>query len=271
MADFSRETKVFSDSSQGMLNFRSRIANLRFSAEVRRAPPPKDLFTWWIEAPWWCPHTMEDGMIGGCFFQSPVTSMRFLTALTVILLLVASRAATSAVLVTVDKGRQSMQVDVDGKALWTWPVSTGTTNGHRTPNGSFPALWLDENHASSRYENAPMPNSIFFTKLGHAIHGSFAVSHLGRPASHGCVRLEPANAKKLFQLVGRNRAETTIVIQGEEPGPAQGTPIPAHAKSKVIARRSGAAVEDAPTAGSPSERESYEVRYYRDRMEPGAY
>ena len=37
---------------------------------------------------------------------------------------------------------------------------------------------------------------------GYAIHGTGAIRQLGRPASHGCVRLHPANARALYRLVG---------------------------------------------------------------------
>jgi len=59
-----------------------------------------------------------------------------------------------------------------------------------------------------------MPHSIFFTDAGHAIHGSRAISYLGAPASHGCVRLAPRHASILFDLVvlegpGNTRVEIT--------------------------------------------------------------
>lgn len=38
-----------------------------------------------------------------------------------------------------------------------------------------------------------MPHSIFFHG-GYAIHGSYEINRLGGPASHGCIRLHPANA-----------------------------------------------------------------------------
>jgi L,D-transpeptidase catalytic domain len=193
--------------------------------------------------------------------------MRLLTAILAALLMAAPGASLATVTVTIDKGTQTMQVAEDGKPVWNWPVSTGTTDGHRTPNGNFRALWLDEKHASSKYENAPMPHSVFFTKLGHAIHGTEALSHLGRPASHGCVRLAPANAKKLFELVGRHRAETTIIIQGEEPASQQ----TAQSKSGGATRKAGGSTSGSSEKDlSRASLESYEVRYYRDRMEPGA-
>ncbi len=46
-----------------------------------------------------------------------------------------------------------------------------------------------------------MPYSIFFTPDGHAIHGSLHTRQLGRAASHGCIRLDPANAAILYDLV----------------------------------------------------------------------
>jgi hypothetical protein len=121
-------------------------------------------------------------------------------------------SANAGVLITVDKSTQQMTVQVDGAARWQWKVSTGA-RGHDTPAGTFGALSLDRNHHSRKYNNAPMPHSIFFTDGGHAIHGSFAVGQLGTRASHGCVRLEPANAARLFALVGQQgRSNTTIII-----------------------------------------------------------
>jgi ribosomal protein S27E len=50
---------------------------------------------------------------------------------------------------------------------------------------------------------------------GHAIHGSYDVKRLGRAASHGCVRLSPANAAALFALVkARGVSNTEVVLTG---------------------------------------------------------
>ena len=53
---------------------------------------------------------------------------------------------------------------------------------------------------SKKYHNSPMPHSIFF-RGGYAIHGTTSIKSLGRPASHGCVRLHPSNAATLYSLV----------------------------------------------------------------------
>jgi hypothetical protein len=63
-----------------------------------------------------------------------------------------------------------------------------------------------------------MPNSIFFTKIGHAIHGSYETKRLGTPASHGCVRLSPQNAATLYALVKEEGVFNTIVrLKGQIP------------------------------------------------------
>lgn len=67
-------------------------------------------------------------------------------------------------------------------------------------------------HYSSLYNNAPMPWSIFFWG-NFAIHGTTQVDRLGQPASAGCVRLHPEDAKILYQLIEENgRANAFIEI-----------------------------------------------------------
>jgi hypothetical protein len=86
--------------------------------------------------------------------------------------------------------------------------------GFVTPRGTYRPQSLRRMHYSSKYNNAPMPHSIFFHK-GWAIHGTSAVGALGRPASHGCIRLAPGNAAKLFNMVQRQGA--VIAINGQPP------------------------------------------------------
>ncbi len=93
-----------------------------------------------------------------------------------------------------------MTVAVDGVERYHWPVSTGNPS-HETPNGSFRTFRMEEDHFSKEFDDAPMPHSIFFTKIGHAIHGTDSEGRLGTPVSHGCVRLSRANASTLYALV----------------------------------------------------------------------
>jgi hypothetical protein len=133
------------------------------------------------------------------------------------LIVCAADPARAAVLVTIDKTTQQMTVSVDGTRRYTWPVSTGRA-GYATPSGSFKPFRLEKDHYSQEWDDAPMPNSIFFTPKGHAIHGSFETRRLGSPASHGCVRLAPANAATLFALVkAQGLGNTRIVLTGEAP------------------------------------------------------
>ncbi len=128
--------------------------------------------------------------------------------------------AQAAVLVTIDKSAQQMTVSVDGRPLHQWPVSTGKA-GYDTPNGKFKAFRMERDHFSKEWDEAPMPFSIFFTQKGHAIHGSLDTKRLGSPASHGCVRLLPANAEKLFALVQQEGVlNTTVVLSGVAPSGA---------------------------------------------------
>lgn len=132
-------------------------------------------------------------------------------------LLLGTGAAQAGIEIDIDKSAQEMSVSVDGVKRYTWSVSTGRA-GHATPRGNFRPLHLAEMTYSRKYNNAPMPHSIFFTGRGHAIHATGATRHLGRPASHGCIRLAPKNAAALFDLVERyGMKKTTIVIAGAEP------------------------------------------------------
>ena len=113
----------------------------------------------------------------------------------------APSAALANVQVEVDVGSQTMEVYVRGQLKHTWPVSTGR-RGYETPGGSYRAKRLEEEWYSTVYAAAPMPLTVFFNG-GYAIHGTYDVKRLGRKASHGCVRLAPGNAARLFTLVER--------------------------------------------------------------------
>jgi lipoprotein-anchoring transpeptidase ErfK/SrfK len=120
------------------------------------------------------------------------------------------------ILIQIDKPTQRMTVSVDGQVRYRWPVSTGAT-GYSTPAGSYTAFRMELMHYSDEWDNAGMPHSIFFTKRGHAIHGS---NHprLGSPASHGCVRLSLSNAATLYELVqAHGMTGTKVVVRGPDP------------------------------------------------------
>ncbi|WP_376707571.1 L,D-transpeptidase [Bradyrhizobium glycinis] len=137
----------------------------------------------------------------------------FLIAFTSLMLLSAGTAQAK-VEITVDKDNQQMTVAVDGVARYHWPVSTGIPS-RETPNGAFRAFRMEEDHYSKEFDDAPMPHAIFFTKVGHAIHGTDSVGRLGSPASHGCVRLSRQNASILYALVQQQGVlNTTVTLTG---------------------------------------------------------
>ena len=132
-------------------------------------------------------------------------------------LMTALASARAEIVITVDKTAQRLSVEVDGAHRYDWPVSTARW-GYRTPNGSYRPERLARKWFSRKYDWSPMPWSIFFDE-GYAIHGSYEISHLGRPASHGCIRLHPDNAAILFALVKEHMKDTRIVVTGESPAP----------------------------------------------------
>ncbi|MBV1697110.1 MAG: L,D-transpeptidase [Hyphomicrobiales bacterium] len=141
---------------------------------------------------------------------------RFIVAaLSAALSLAFASAATRAqaeIRVEVSRVSQTMDVIVDGEHAYTWRVSTGRS-GWATPPGTFHPQFMAARWFSRVFNNAPMPHSIFYSGP-FAIHGTVDVARLGRPASHGCIRLAPANAAVLFELVQKQgMRNTTIVVQ----------------------------------------------------------
>lgn len=116
--------------------------------------------------------------------------------------------AEARVNVTIDLSSQRMHV-TSSSGSYSWKVSTGVGK-YTTPRGSFRPYLLKRMHYSRKYDNAPMPYSIFF-RGGYAIHATNSVSRLGTPASHGCIRLAPGNAAMLYSMVKKEGASISIV------------------------------------------------------------
>ena len=135
---------------------------------------------------------------GTCFFGIPAGTDR----------------ANAEVVVAINKSKQRMTVLVDGVEQHVWKVSTGLGGG--PPSGTYHPERLERRWFSHKYGMSPMPHSIFFHE-GYAIHGTIYVSRLGNKASHGCVRLHPANAATLFDLVRtQGMSATTIVVSNSD-------------------------------------------------------
>ena len=133
-----------------------------------------------------------EGEAGGLRFI-----LKFLLALGV--LVAAENQASALVRVDIDLTSQTMHVRSGSGETYVWAISSGRV-GHLTPRGVFRPRALYLMVHSAKYGNAPMPHSIFFYGQ-FAIHGTNAVGALGRPASHGCIRLSPQHAAMLFAMV----------------------------------------------------------------------
>jgi hypothetical protein len=162
------------------------------------------------------------------------------------LMLFASHSAQAKVDITVDKNNQMMTVAVDGVERYHWPVSTGIPS-RETPNGSVRAFRMEEDHYSKEFDDAPMPHSIFFTKIGHAIHGTDSEGRLGTPASHGCVRLSKAHATALYALVQQQGVlNTTVTLTG-----SAAVALARNPRGNALARRQTQTPDEQYAAGDP--------------------
>jgi len=167
--------------------------------------------------------------------------------------------ALANILINVDKTTQTMNVVVDGWPRYNWKVATGGM-GYDTPNGTFTIFRMDEKHRSKEWNNAPMPYAMFFTTTGIAIHGTYERG-LGRPVSHGCVRLSVQDAQTLWDLVTREHMQNAIV-QVTGTSPVRGVPIargyggPMFARSGPIPPAAIGSMRDVPPPPPPNGRDA---------------
>jgi lipoprotein-anchoring transpeptidase ErfK/SrfK len=122
----------------------------------------------------------------------------------------APAAASADVVARISKSGQTMDVYVRGTHYYSWPVSTGRGR-YATPSGTFRPKRLERRWYSTRYSNAPMHYAVFYSG-GYAIHATTEVGRLGRPASHGCIRLAPSHAAQFYSLVRSHGAGRTRIM-----------------------------------------------------------
>lgn len=101
-----------------------------------------------------------------------------------------------AILIVLD--RQFLGAYEHGVLVASYPISSGR-EGNETPTGRFRVTRKDATHVSSMYPEPtggwPMPWALRFHRSMYWIHGGELVGH---PASHGCVRMFPEDAERLF-------------------------------------------------------------------------
>lgn len=175
--------------------------------------------------------------------------------------------ANANLLISIDKSTQRMTVAVDGVPRYVWSVSTGVAD-YDTPAGEFTPFRMEADHFSKEWDDAPMPYSIFFTRQGHAIHGTNHTS-IGRPASHGCVRLNTKNAEILYGLVEKEgMAKTRVVLTGEIPS---GGALMARRDRNVRPLTRGDQLDDEQIAAAVSARQRLQARGWREYSDGQRY
>lgn len=182
-------------------------------------------------------------------------SVRIASLLPIVLMfaLGGAPAALARVSIAINLSSQTMHVTSGEGESYDWAVSTGRS-GHLTPSGTFVPQRLMVMTYSIPYNHAPMPHSIFFSG-GYAIHGTYEVGALGRPASHGCVRLAPGNAALLFDMVRREGA-TISIFHGAN---AAATAASWHSgRARIVTLRPRGGMDATPGNGDP----------YSDALQP---
>jgi hypothetical protein len=200
-----------------------------------------------------------------CLFQRMtqsfrVPAFRVFAALAVFTLASAAPALARA-RIHVDLDAQRMTVTRDSGETVVWKISSGRS-GYETPSGHYSVYRMEADHFSDEYDQAPMPYAMFFSPRGLAIHGTYEKG-LGRPRSHGCVRLAIANARQLYEWVEKEGA--SVDISGEAGGYGGGRDVRVSGDGFVAlddgAPRRAARHERSHRRAPPPESEAFD-RYY---------
>ncbi len=158
----------------------------------------------------------------------------FFAACMVVFALGFGTPAEAGVDIKVNLAAQTLTATTPDGTVRRWAISSGR-NGYKTPRGVYRPQVMKPYHWSRKY-GGHMPHAIFF-KGGFAIHGTTAVSRLGAPDSHGCVRLHPAAARELYALVKQNGAGSTrIAINGIAPDTGKTMVAARKIKQQAVAR-----------------------------------
>jgi len=148
----------------------------------------------------------------------------------------------------IDLATQTMTVSDQSGVRYRWPISSARA-GYETPVGKFAVSWTSRMHYSRQYDWAPMPYAVFF-KEGVAVHATNAVGNLGRPASHGCVRLALNNARTFYDLVGKHG----MALRPRSPCTASRPIRPWWRSGAIGSRRWGRSAVSLPISSRPTSR-----------------
>jgi hypothetical protein len=145
--------------------------------------------------------------------------------------------------------QQRLYVFRNGELVTTSAVSTGK-KGHGTPTGTFRILQKAVFHRSNLYSSAPMPYMQRLTQGGVALHAGHVP---GYPASHGCIRLPLAMAKKLFKLTNFSTTAVTVTrMKPEDADAAFALLKPITVKQKLLPGQAAPAASVLVKAQAPA-------------------
>ena len=116
------------------------------------------------------------------------------------------------------KSKQTLYLHLNGELLDSFWVSTGlpsyeTPEMNLRPSGPLFKKYTSKKFPGGNFQGLGNMPYVVFIKGGYAIHGTTTgnFAKLGKPASHGCIRLHPLNARIFYELVNRIGLENTWV------------------------------------------------------------
>ncbi len=118
----------------------------------------------------------------------------------------------------ISKTTQRLYLYIDGEAVDTFKVSTGSTR-HETPlfdmqpRGPIFQKYTSKKYPGGNYNGLGNMPYVVFIQNGYGFHGTTRgnIPRLGKKASHGCIRLHPDNAKILNELIRKAGIENSWV------------------------------------------------------------
>ncbi len=113
------------------------------------------------------------------------------------------------IVITVDLEARVLSVFRNGYEIGAAAVLVGTDE-YPTPLGTFPILSKQRHNVSEKYDNAPMPWSMFLTRDGVAIHGGSVVQN--GYASHGCISAPDDFVSKIFAVA--SKGDKVVITRG---------------------------------------------------------
>lgn len=118
--------------------------------------------------------------------------------------------ADGPLVMTVDLEARVLSVFRGGYEIGAAAVLLGTDE-YPTPLGTFPILAKQRHNVSEKYDNAPMPWSMFLTRDGVAIHGGSVVEN--GYSSHGCISGPDEFIAKIFAIA--KPGDKVVITRGE--------------------------------------------------------